>query len=97
MILVTILYGYPSYKPWDIETFFSSYTMQIFIPPLYIIWKVIKKTKIVKPHEADLVWERPTIDAYEASFIDKPVGFWREMGQLVGIGRQKGGNDQREV
>lgn len=68
--------------------------MQIVIPLLYIIWKIIKRTKFVGPHEADLVWERPIIDAYEASFIDPPIGFWREMGQLVGIGRGKGGSDE---
>ena len=28
--------------------------------------------------EADLTWEGPTIDAYEATFIDPPVGFWRK-------------------
>lgn len=97
MILVTILYGYPSYKPWSLTTFWSDYTMQIVIPPLYLIWKFIKKTKLVKPHEADLVWERPLIDAYEASFVDPPVGFWREMGQLFGIKRIKGGNDKRRA
>lgn len=95
MILVTILYGYPSYKPWSLSKFWSNYTMQIFIPLLYIIWKVIKKTKIIKPHEVDLVWERPLIDAYEASFIDPPVGFWREIAQMFGLLRIKGGNDKR--
>lgn len=95
MILVTILYGYPSYKPWSLSKFWSNYTMQIFIPLLYLIWKVVKKTKLVKPHEADLVWERPLIDAYEASFIDPPVGFWREMAQMFGFLRIKGGNDKR--
>ncbi|KAJ5099028.1 General amino acid permease AGP2 [Penicillium argentinense] len=95
MILVTILYGYPAYKPWDLSTFWSDYTMQIVIPPLFLIWKVIKKTKWIKPHEADLLWERPLIDAYEASFIDPPVGFWREIGQMFGIRRVKGGNDKR--
>lgn len=71
--------------------------MQIVIPPLFIIWKVIKRTKMVKPHEADLVWERPLIDAYEASFTDPPVGFWREVGQMIGVGRIKGGNDKRRA
>lgn len=71
--------------------------MQIVIPPLYLIWKVIKRTKLVKPKEADLVWERPLIDAYEASFIDPPVGFWREMIQMVGLKRIKGGNDKRRT
>jgi amino acid transporter len=95
MILVTILYGYPAYKPWDVSTFWSNYTMQIVIPPLFLIWKVIKKTKWIKPHEADLLWERPLIDAYEASFTDPPVGFWREIGQMFGFRRVKGGNDKR--
>ncbi|CAI7673730.1 unnamed protein product [Penicillium pancosmium] len=95
MVIVTILYGYPSYKPWDVQTFWSDYTMQIVIPPLFLIWKLLKKTKFIKAHEADLVWERPLIDAYEASFVDPPVGFWREVLQLVGIGRIKGGNDKR--
>lgn len=54
-----------------------------------------KKTKFVGKYEMDLVWQRPTIDAYEATFIDGPIGFWREMAQLFGIGRQKGGNDKR--
>ena len=71
--------------------------MQIVIPPLFLIWKIIKRTKMVKPHEADLVWERPLIDAYEASFTDPPVGFWREIGQMVGVGRVKGGNDKRRA
>lgn len=95
MILVTILYGYPAYKPWDLSTFWSDYTMQIVIPPLFLIWKIIKRTKFVKSHEADLVWERPLIDAYEASFTDPPTSFWRECGQLVGLGRTKRGNDKR--
>lgn len=97
MILVTVLYGYPAYKPWNLSTFWSDYTMQIVIPPLFLIWKVLKKTKFVKAHEADLVWERPLIDAYEASFMDPPVGFWREVGQMVGFRRIKGGNDKRRV
>lgn len=95
MILVTILYGYPAYKPWDLSTFWSDYTMQIVIPPLFLIWKIIKRTKFVRSHEADLVWERPLIDAYEASFTDPPTSFWRECAQLVGFGRVKGGNDKR--
>lgn len=97
MIVVTILYGYPAYKPWSLSTFWADYTMQIVIPPLYLIWKFIKKTKVVKPQEADLVWERPLIDAYEASFTDPPVGFWREVLQMFGLWRIKGGNDKRQA
>jgi len=97
MILVTIFYGYGAFKPPTVAGFFQSYTMQIVFPVLFIVWKVLKKTKPVGPYEADLVWERPTIDAYEATFLDPPTGFWREMGQLVGIGRRSGGNDKRKA
>lgn len=95
MTTVTIFYGYPSFKPWNVQTFWQNYTMQIVIPCLFILWKIFKRTKFVKPHEADLVWERPLIDAYEASFMDEPVGFWREVGQMFGWRRIKGGNDKR--
>lgn len=48
-------------------------------PILFIFWKVIKRTKFVKPHEADLVWDRPVIDAYEETFYGPPSSFWKEM------------------
>lgn len=95
IFIFACIYGYTCYLPWDVSSFFSQYTMQLFIPWLFVAWKVVKKTKMVKPHEADLVWERPIVDAYEESFITPPVGFWREMGQLVGLGRTKGGNNRR--
>jgi amino acid transporter len=89
-------YGYSAFKtPFDSTAFIQDYIILMVDPCLFIFWKVLKKTKFVGKYEADLVWERPTIDAYEATFIDKPIGFWREMGQLVGIGKQKGGNDKR--
>lgn len=95
MVTVVFCYGYSSFKPWSVDSFFTYYTMLILAPVLFIGWKLIKRTKLVKSTEADLVWERPVVDSYEATFVDPPVGFWREMLQLVGIGRQKGGNDKR--
>jgi amino acid transporter len=92
---MTLCYGYTAFKPWNVSHFFQNYTIVIVDPILYIFWKLYKRTKVVGKYEVDLVWERPTIDAYEATFYDKPVGFWREMLQLVGIGKQKGGNDKR--
>jgi amino acid transporter len=64
-------------------------------PVLFVLWKLLKRTTFVPAAKADLVWERPTIDAYEATFIGEPVGFWTEMIQLIGFKRQRGGNDQR--
>ncbi|QIW96769.1 hypothetical protein AMS68_002287 [Peltaster fructicola] len=95
MILIVFCYGYSSFTPWDVSTFFSYYAMLIVAPIMFVVWKLIHRTHIVSPLEADLVWDRPVIDAYEATFISKPVGFWVEMIQLFGIKRQAGGNDRR--
>lgn len=43
--------------------------------------------------EVDLVWERPVVEAYEASIIEPPTSFWTEMLQLVGLRKTKGSND----
>ncbi|KAK6380743.1 hypothetical protein LTS17_004943 [Exophiala oligosperma] len=89
MCMIVLFYGYSSFTPWDVGTFFSYYTMVIVAPVLFVGWKLLKKTRFVGPREADLVWERPVVDAYEASFITPPVGFWTEMLQLVGLRRGK--------
>ncbi|KAF9888489.1 hypothetical protein FE257_008596 [Aspergillus nanangensis] len=86
--LVAIFYGYSAFTPWSVETFFSNYTMQLLAPLLFIGWKLVKKTKYIRPHEVDLVWERPSIDAYENAITTPPVGFWREMVSLVGLRRR---------
>jgi amino acid transporter len=87
--IILIFYGYATFLPgwFTLADFFAYYTVVGLCPILYIGWKVIKRTKFVKPTEADLVWERPVIDAYEASIISKPIGFWTEMGQLIGLYR----------
>ncbi|KAG6126851.1 hypothetical protein E4U22_005778 [Claviceps purpurea] len=86
--LVVIFYGYTAFTPWSVESFFRNYTMQLLAPVLFFGWKLFKRTKTVKPHETDLVWQRPIIDQYEASLRHPPVGFWTELGRLVGINRK---------
>ncbi|KAK4067949.1 hypothetical protein Trihar35433_6509 [Trichoderma harzianum] len=88
-LLVVGGYGYEAFMPWDVSAFFRNYTMQLLAPILFIFWKVVKRTRVVRPSELDLVWQKPTIDAYESHFIDPPTGFWTEMLQLVGIKRNK--------
>lgn len=85
---VVMCYGYKSFQPWDVELFFQNYTMQIVAPCLFVFWKLYKKTRWLRPHEVDLVWERPVIEAYENSITTPPTGFWQEMGQMVGIKRK---------
>lgn len=88
-IMMVFCYGYTSFLPWNIGTFFSFYTLVLLAPILYFGWKIVHKTTIKRPHEVDLIWERPVIDAYENSITTPPVGFWTEMLRLVGIRRRK--------
>merc|ERR1712130_774010 len=54
MVCVVTCYGYSSMLSWDIASFFSYYTMVFLAPILYISWKLIKRTKIIRPENADL-------------------------------------------
>ncbi|KAF2193171.1 histidine permease [Zopfia rhizophila CBS 207.26] len=89
LIVIVFVYGYSTFLPgmFTLSGFFSYYTMVGVAPILYVGWKLIKRTRIVPAHEVDLVWEAPLIDAYEATFITPPVGFWTEMLQLIGLKR----------
>lgn len=95
MIMIVFCYGYSSFLPWSVSSFFSYYTMLILAPILFCGWKLIHKTKFVGPLQADLLWERPVIDAYEATFLNPPSGFWTEILQVVGLRRDKGRSDVR--
>ncbi|KAL0941527.1 General amino acid permease AGP2-like protein 1 [Colletotrichum truncatum] len=90
--IVILCYGWSAFRPtFDVGSFFSNYTMQIVAPLLFIIWKVLKRTKYVRPETLDLTWDRPIIDAYEDHLRthEPPTTFWREMLQMIGIGRDK--------
>ncbi|KAI5457125.1 amino acid transporter [Mariannaea sp. PMI_226] len=88
-LIMVIFYGYSSFTPWSVSNFFANYTMQIVAPILFFGWKLLKRTRYVRPSEVDLVFERPQIDAYESQFTDVPVGFWVELLQMVGLCRNK--------
>lgn len=79
MMMVIIFYGYPSFRPWDVGVFFQHYTMVIVDPILFIAWKLLKRTKWLKAHEVDLVWEKPEIDEYEAQLPPYTPGSWKSM------------------
>ncbi|KAK6225572.1 amino acid permease [Colletotrichum tabaci] len=90
--IVILTYGWSAFRPeFDVGSFFSNYTMQIVAPLLFIFWKVFKRTHYIKPEDVDLTWDRPIIEAYEQHAVvqDPPVTFWREMLQMIGIGRNK--------
>jgi len=95
MIMIVFCYGYTSFAPWSVSNFFIYYTLLLVAPVTYFSWKLIKRTKIVKPLEADLVWERPTIDAYEQTFIDPPMTFWGEMLGPLKFGKMRNASDRQ--
>ncbi|KAH7020324.1 AAT family amino acid transporter [Ilyonectria destructans] len=87
-ISITVIlgcYGYTTFLPgwWDVGTFFSYYTMVFVAIVTFTFWKVFKRTKFVKSTEADLVWDKPVIDAYEDSFAHPPEGFLSELLQML--------------
>ncbi|KAL6410710.1 putative general amino acid permease agp2 protein [Ilyonectria robusta] len=85
MIVILGCYGYTTFLPgwWDVGTFFSYYTMVFVAIVTFTFWKVFKRTKFVKATEADLVWDKPVIDAYEDSFTHPPEGFLSELLQML--------------
>jgi yeast amino acid transporter len=90
-VVILFCLGYSVFLPgrWDIVDFFSNYAMLLLAPITYFGWKFAKRTKIVQPEQADLVWERPVFDAYEDTFIGAPLGFWTEILQLIGLRRSR--------
>ncbi|KAE8385918.1 amino acid permease-domain-containing protein [Aspergillus alliaceus] len=81
MAMVVTCYGYTSFTPWDVTTFFTHYTMLLFGLITFASWKLIKRTRLLRPDEVDLTWDAPHITAYEeaAKINDPPIGFWTEL------------------
>ncbi|KAG9242132.1 amino acid transporter-like protein, partial [Calycina marina] len=95
MSLTVFFYGYETFLTgeWNTGTFFSYYLMCFVCPIWYVGWKVVKNTKIVKAEEADLIWERPIIDAYEASISGTHKSVWEELREIRGLKKRKTAED----
>ncbi|KAL0934472.1 uncharacterized protein CTRU02_211271 [Colletotrichum truncatum] len=89
MVIVVLCYGYTSFDPFDVGSFFIHYTMVFLTPVLFFFWKFYKGTKWLKPEELDLIWEAPQVTAYEEILqeVDPPVGFWRDVANSYGLAR----------
>lgn len=44
-------------------------------PILFVGWKVIKRTRLRKPHEVDLKGEIEEIDEYTRNFVPQPYRY----------------------
>ncbi|OAL50376.1 hypothetical protein IQ07DRAFT_509375 [Pyrenochaeta sp. DS3sAY3a] len=72
--IMTFVGGYTVFLKgfWDVPSFLFSYLMVFLFPVLFIGWKLIKKTKFVKVHEADLVTDLAEIEEYHRTYVEKP-------------------------
>ncbi|KAF7860880.1 hypothetical protein EAF04_008398 [Stromatinia cepivora] len=73
--IMTFVSGYPVFLPgsWDIPTFLFSYAMIGVFPIIFIGWKMVKKTKWLKPHEVILrTQEVEEIEEYTRNYVERP-------------------------
>ncbi|MCJ1308155.1 hypothetical protein MMC25_001807 [Agyrium rufum] len=72
--IMTFVGGYTVFLPgmFDVPTFFFSYAMIGVFPILFVTWKVLKKTKWVKPEDADLKKDLEEIEEYTRNYVVIP-------------------------
>ncbi|RDL41793.1 uncharacterized protein BP5553_01772 [Venustampulla echinocandica] len=73
--IMTFVGGYTVFMPgqWDIPTFLFSYMMVFLFPVIFISWKLLNKTKWLKPEEVVLrTSEVDEIDEYTKNYVEQP-------------------------
>lgn len=75
--VMTWVGGFSVFLPgfWNVPNFFFSYTMPVLFPVIFVIWKVIRRTRWVRSSEADLVEGLDEVEAYEKTYVET-VGAW---------------------
>ncbi len=72
--IMTFVGGYTVFLPgsWDVATFLFSYTMIGVFPVLFVGWKLLKRTKWMKPEEVDLMKDVDEIEEYTRDYVPSP-------------------------
>lgn len=72
--IMTFVGGYTVFLPgnWDVPTFLFSYAMIGVFPILFVGWKLVKKTRWLKPEEVDLLRDVPEIEEYTRNYVPRP-------------------------
>lgn len=85
--IITMVLGYNVFinGNWDTTTFFTSYTMVGFFPVAFLFWKILHRTKYVRPGTADLQLgsTKDDIDLYESLY--EPPKRGKILGYLNGL------------
>ena len=71
---MTFVGGYPVFLSgkWSVPTFLFSYTMIAVFPLLFVGWKLLKRTKFMRPNEVDLRRDADEIDEYTRNYVPSP-------------------------
>ncbi|KAI1336372.1 amino acid permease/ SLC12A domain-containing protein [Xylariaceae sp. FL0016] len=61
-VLALIFVGFDAFVPFDVRSFITSYFAVGFAIFMFVLWKVLKRTKFVHPRDADLVSGKKEVD-----------------------------------
>ena len=72
--VMAFVQGYPVFLPgkWSVPTFLFSYTMLAVFPLLFLAWKLLKRTKWLKPEDVDLQKDVDEIEEYTKNYNPSP-------------------------
>ncbi|KAK0191765.1 putative carnitine transport protein [Armillaria mellea] len=87
-LIMPFILGYSVFMPgnWDTTTFFFSYTIVGVLPILFIVWKILHRTRLIRPEAVTFFEEeRKVIDDYEDSFVGSKSGMdaFKKVGDWV--------------
>lgn len=71
--IVVIILGYSVFIPgmWSVDNFLFSYVLIFINAAIYLFWKFWKKTKFIKPSEADLITGIKEIEEHEYNYYSQ--------------------------
>lgn len=72
-----ILIGWDIFSPFDVEGFITYYFATAFGPLMFVVGKFLKKTKWVKPSQADLISGKAEVDE-ECQVWEDPAAVEKE-------------------
>lgn len=87
--IMTFVGGYTVFLPgsWDVPTFLFSYAMIGVFPILFVGWKLIKKTRWLKPEEVDLLRDVAEIEEYTRNYVPRPPRYVLLCGEISVVPR----------
>lgn len=61
--VVIIFLGFDVFSPFSVQGFITGYFGVLFTVVCFVFWKILKRTKLVKPEEADIWSGKEEVDA----------------------------------